>query len=119
MIENVVTQQIVADILSVSKATLKSWEASGKLRPLFDEQGKSFYRLSDLADFEPVRRILNSRWREESLIRPSRVFTSVELFAGAGGLALGLENAGFHHFLVNSGQTHTHFLQQIKSGFEH
>jgi DNA (cytosine-5)-methyltransferase 1 len=101
MIENVVTQQIVADILSVSKATLKSWEASGKLRPLYEEQGKSFYRLSDLDDFEPVRRILNSRWREESLIRPSRVFTSVELFAGAGGLALGLENAGFHHLLVN------------------
>lgn len=32
---------------------------------------------------------------------PLRSYTSVELFAGAGGLALGMEKAGFRHILLN------------------
>jgi len=33
--------------------------------------------------------------------KPLRDYTSVELFAGAGGLALGMEKAGFKHVLLN------------------
>jgi len=35
------------------------------------------------------------RWEKDIEIKPIRNFLSVELFAGAGGLALGLERAGF------------------------
>ena len=31
----------------------------------------------------------------------NREYTSIELFAGAGGLALGLEKAGLHHIALN------------------
>jgi DNA (cytosine-5)-methyltransferase 1 len=34
-------------------------------------------------------------------ILKSKIFNSIELFAGAGGLALGLEKAGFNHLLLN------------------
>ena len=34
-------------------------------------------------------------------IKPIRAFSSIELFAGAGGLALGLEQAGFYAVLLN------------------
>lgn len=34
-------------------------------------------------------------------MEPIRAFTSIELFAGAGGLALGIHKAGFKHLLLN------------------
>ncbi len=52
-------------------------------------------------DIEPVKMMLNSNWDEEFHTAPLRDFTSVELFAGAGGLALGMHLAGFRHVLLN------------------
>jgi DNA (cytosine-5)-methyltransferase 1 len=45
-------------------------------------------------------------WDLDELIKPNRVLTSVELFAGAGGLALGLEKAGFENMLLNEIDKH-------------
>lgn len=45
--------------------------------------------------------MLNTNWDEETKVLPKRRFTSIELFAGGGGLALGLEKAGFTHILLN------------------
>jgi len=36
-----------------------------------------------------------------TLIHPLRTYHSIELFAGAGGMALGMEKAGIHHILLN------------------
>ncbi len=36
-----------------------------------------------------------------TLIQPLRNYQSIELFAGAGGMALGMEKAGIHHILLN------------------
>lgn len=40
-------------------------------------------------------------WDEEMQVKPLRPFKSIELFVGAGGLALGMEKAGFSHVLLN------------------
>ena len=45
--------------------------------------------------------MLHSKWAEELHVTPARAFTSIELFAGGGGLALGMEKAGFKHVLLN------------------
>ena len=51
--------------------------------------------------FPEVKELLHSCWEEELDTRPLRKYTSVELFAGGGGLALGLSLAGFSHVLLN------------------
>lgn len=93
--------ELLADIASVSKATLQKWEKIGKVKPIYDADGKKRYLLSQLTDFPAVKAMLESKWEEESQIKPLRRYTSIELFAGAGGLAIGLEQAGFHAIALN------------------
>lgn len=90
-----------ADIMGVSKATLQKWEAKGDFIPSIDNLGRKFFYIKDLLHVPEIRDMVQSNWEEEMQTRPSRQFNSIELFAGAGGLALGLEYAGFSHILLN------------------
>jgi DNA (cytosine-5)-methyltransferase 1 len=45
--------------------------------------------------------MIESNWNQELNIKPVRNFSSIELFAGAGGLGLGLEKAGFKAVALN------------------
>ena len=91
----------LADILGSSVATVKKWGESGLYPIRINEEGKEGFFMEDLTDILPVQSMLHSKWDEEYLVNPSRDYTSVELFAGAGGLALGMHLAGFKHVLLN------------------
>lgn len=97
----------VADILGLSKETLRRWEASGKLIPERDE-GNNYrlYSREQLEAFEPAQQLFSSNWGEELQTTPHKSYSSVELFAGAGGLALGFEEAGFNTVLLNELDKH-------------
>ncbi len=96
------TQGLVADILSVSKETVRKWEKRGDIVPVKSSaQLSSLYLWSDLRRFPKVQEMLNSDWEAESKTNPVRKYRAVELFAGAGGLALGLEKAGFDSIGLN------------------
>jgi len=98
---------LVADMLSISKATLDKWAKNGKLVPNIDPQsGDKYYSKKQLADFDIFKKMSNSLWDEELKITPNRPYSSIELFAGAGGLALGLEKAGFNAVLLNEIDKH-------------
>lgn len=90
-----------ADIVGVSRATVDKWVAKGKCMIHQDADGKIFLLASELSSFPEIAAMLNSKWEEESNVTPKRPYTSVELFAGGGGLALGMHKAGFKPILLN------------------
>lgn len=92
-----ISASLLADMLSVSKKTVEKWRELGKIKPLPNGN----YYLPDLAHFPQINAMLTSTWEDEINITPLRNYTSIELFAGAGGLALGLEQAGFQAVALN------------------
>lgn len=91
----------LADILGVSNKTVSSWIAKGKLYVETNERGQKGFYSNQLFGIPQIDAMVNSKWKEEMKIQPLRPYTSIELFAGGGGLALGMEKAGFHHVLLN------------------
>jgi DNA (cytosine-5)-methyltransferase 1 len=97
----------VADILGVSKETLRRWDASGALVPQRQQDNNyRAYHRSQLQQFEQVQLLFNSSLNEELNIKPIRPYKLIELFAGCGGLAIGLERAGFSSVLLNEIDKH-------------
>ena len=64
------------------------------------------YHRSQLTQFEEAQLLFNSDWEKELAIKPTRDYKLVELFAGAGGLAIGMEKAGFETVLLNELDKH-------------
>ena len=91
----------LADLTGTSLATAQKWGESGVYPYHKNEKGKDGFYMEELTEVEPVRMMLETHWEEEFHVAPLRDYTSVELFAGAGGLALGMHLAGFRHVLLN------------------
>lgn len=87
--------------MGVSKATLLKWERNGKFVPHDDGSGKKYFFIEELVKVPQIQEMLNSQWDDEIKIVPLRNYTSIELFAGAGGLALGMSMAGINHLMLN------------------
>ena len=84
----------VSDRLGVSKETLRRWDRSGKLTAVREPMSNyRVYRKEQLTIFDefefdqPIDRNINKAI-------PEKEYSAIELFAGAGGLAVGLEKAG-------------------------
>ncbi len=90
-----------SDLLGVSRATVDKWIASGRFIEYSDESGGRFLDVDSLLGVPEINEMLSTSWKKEMSTVANNNYTSIELFAGAGGLALGLEKAGFRHELLN------------------
>lgn len=99
-----VSESNLAALTSTSLAVTQSW-AIKEVYPSHVENNIRGFNLEDLHDIPEALEMVNNHWDEESHVEPLRQYTSVELFAGGGGLALGMSLAGFHHVLLNEFDT--------------
>lgn len=93
-----------ASYLDLSIDTLRRWDKSGIIRAQRNSAG---HRIFDTDEIERVNNKRNCRTpndRDNFLVLTSnevKKYNSIDLFAGAGGTASGLENAGFNHILLS------------------
>lgn len=91
----------VADLLGKTKETLRRWDRNGKL-PAVREPMSNYrvYKKEQLKIFDELDFLFNPN-DESNELEPANKYSVLELFAGAGGLALGLEAAGLNCVALN------------------
>lgn len=96
-----ISESNLAALAGTSNAVTKTWGDKGVYQRVYDESGIRGFQMESLCNIPEVFEMVNSLWHDEKNVQPLRNFTSIELFAGGGGLALGMEKAGFKHVLLN------------------
>lgn len=91
----------VADLLSVSKETLRRWDRNGKLTAVREPMSNyRVYKKEQLQIFDELEFLFNTS-EHSNFVESTKQFNAIELFAGAGGLALGLEKSGINCLALN------------------
>lgn len=87
--------------LGISTDTIRRWEKKGLIKAL---RNKKNYRIFDIEEIKRLHDKLNGSHVDNYRILKCdkrSPYKCIELFAGAGGTALGMENAGLNHILLN------------------
>lgn len=90
-----------SELIGKSKETLRRWDREGKLQAV--REPMSNYRLYKREQFGVFNNFIenNNNNIDINFVTPDSEYTVLELFAGAGGLAIGLEQAGLKCVALN------------------
>lgn len=91
----------VSQILGKSKETLRRWDRDGKFPAV--REPISQYRIYKKEQINTLLKQLSIDYEDtiDNYVKPIKEFKVLELFAGAGGLAVGLEKAGIKCVALN------------------
>lgn len=91
----------VADLLGKSKEAIRRWDNAGKLQALREPMSNyRVYKKEQLKIFDELDFMFNAEDKGNHT-SPEHSYSVLELFAGAGGLAIGLEKAGLKCIALN------------------
>ncbi|NOR74625.1 MAG: MerR family transcriptional regulator, partial [Draconibacterium sp.] len=92
----------VAEILGKSTETLRRWDRDGKLTAVREPMSNyRTYSKEQLQLFPEFNEFTKKRKFAGNFEKPNQSYNVLELFAGAGGLAIGLEKAGIKCSALN------------------
>ena len=90
-----------SEVLGKSKETLRRWDRNGKLPAV--REPMSNYRIYKKDQLNHFLNLMSNKIEDivDNYVKPLKEFKVLELFAGAGGLAIGLEKAGIKCVALN------------------
>lgn len=91
----------VSKKLNVSIDTIRRWDKKGLIKSKRDSNNYRIFSIEDIEDL--ISKSKNKKNSGFYVLKNDKKspFSVIELFAGAGGTALGFENAGLNHILLN------------------
>jgi DNA (cytosine-5)-methyltransferase 1 len=93
--------------LEISIDTIRRWDKSGLIKSFRNERNDRIFGLEEIMRIQN-RTQTGKRKNMYKILTNKKAspYTAIELFAGAGGTALGMENAGIKHVLLNENDKH-------------
>lgn len=96
-----------ADEIGVSADTIRRWEKKGLIKGTRSELN---YRMFNIDEIKRIHDKTTGVHKDNNFkvlkSKKKSPYTAIDLFAGAGGTALGLENAGIKHLMLNEFDKH-------------
>lgn len=90
----------VAKRLDISVDTVRRWDKRGLIKSRRSMQNHRVFNIDEVA--RVANQISGNATNQYKILKSKKNgLTCIDLFAGAGGTALGLENAGFEHLLLS------------------
>lgn len=103
MKDRIVTISEAAELLGVSPDTIRRWEKKCLIKSKRAENNYRLFSLDEIARIHSKDDPHNPRKKKYRILKTQKKskYTVIDLFSGAGGTALGFENAGLNHVLLN------------------